>query len=197
MTENTPELRTKRLILRRFTAGDTEAFFRFMDDEEVNRFLPLVPFSSQVEAGQYLQERYIDSYRNSTGYRYAICLKEDNMPVGYVNASDGESRDFGYALGQGMWGRGIATEASEAVVEQMRRDGIPFITATHDVNNPRSGAVMKRLGMTYRYSYEEMWKPKNFLVTFRMYQLDLDGREHPTYSRYREMYPVNFVEESV
>ena len=57
---------------------------------------------------------------------------------------------------------------------QLKQTGIPYITATHDVNNPRSGKVMQALGMKYQYSYEELWQPKNFLVTFRMYQLNFD-----------------------
>lgn len=36
---------------------------------------------------------------------------------------------------------------------------------------------MKRLGMRYCYSYEELWQPKNFKVVFRMYQYNLDGEE--------------------
>ena len=38
----------------------------------------------------------------------------------------------------------IITEAAAAVVAQARKDGLPYITATHDRNNPRSGAVMKK-----------------------------------------------------
>ena len=35
--------------------------------------------------------------------------------------------------------------------------------------------------MKYQYSYEEQWQPKNFLVTFRMYQLNLDGNTDRVY----------------
>lgn len=35
-------------------------------------------------------------YKKATAYRYAICLKEDNIPIGYVWISDDESNDFGY-----------------------------------------------------------------------------------------------------
>ena len=41
------------------------------------------------------------------------------------------------------------------------------------MNNPASGEVMKAIGMTYRYSYDEQWQPKNFEVTFKLYQIDL------------------------
>ena len=76
-------------------------------------------------------------------------------------------------------------------------DGLSYITATHDENNPRSGAVMKKLGMTYRYSYEERWQPKDMLVTFRMYQLNFDGANDRTFNKYWEQYPVHFIEENI
>ena len=69
----------------------------------------------------------------------------------------------------------------------LRSAGFPFVTATHDVNNPNSGKVMKKLGMTYRYSYREKWQPKDIWVTFRMYELDLDGAER-TYEGYKKKY---------
>ena len=52
---------------------------------------------------------------------------------------------------------------------------------------------MRKIGMTYRYSYKEQWQPKNILVTFRMYQLNLDGVER-VYTGYQKKYPC-FVEE--
>ena len=42
---------------------------------------------------------------------------------------------------EGVFGSIIYTIHPDAVI-QLR---IPYITATHDVNNPRSGEVMKRL----------------------------------------------------
>ena len=83
------------------------------------------------------------------------------------------------------------------MIRQLRQDGLPYITATHDVRNPRSGAVMKRLGMKYQYSYEEQWQPKNIPVTFRMYQLNLDGKENRVYRRYWDISSVHFIEEHV
>ena len=76
----------------------------------------------------------------------------------------------------------------------MKEDGLPYITATHDRNNPRSGGVMRNVGMTYRYSYEEVWQPKNLLVTFRMYQLNLDGNDERVYRAYWDASAVRFVE---
>ena len=84
-----------------------------------------------------------------------------------------------------------------AVIEQWKKDGIPYITATHDINNPRSGRVMKRLGMKYQYSYEEQWQPKNQTVVFRMYQLNLDGDDSRIYRKYWEISDVHYIEKDV
>lgn len=83
-------------------------------------------------------------------------------------------------------GRGLMSEAVTAVIGKLREDGFSFVTATHDVNNPRSGEVMKRAGMKYMYSYIEQWMPKNISVTFRLYQLNLDGNEWRVFIRYLE-----------
>ena len=93
-----------------------------------------------------------------------------------------------------FWHKGIVTEAGQAVVERLKEDGMPYITATHDINNPRSGKVMQRLGMRYAYSYEEQWQPKNILVTFRMYQLNLDGYNKRIYWGYWDKSSVRFKE---
>lgn len=113
-----------------------------------------------------------------------MCLSKDNVPIGYVNVSLDESYDLGYGLLPQFRGIGIMSEAVKAGICRIREDGLPYVTATHDVNNPRSGEVMKRAGMTYRYSYREFWKPKNFWVTFRMYQLNFDGDDTFLYSGY-------------
>lgn len=76
----------------------------------------------------------------------------------------------------------------------MKKDGIPYITATHDRYNPRSGGVMRNMGMRYQYTYEELWQPKNIPVLFRLYQLNLDGNTERVYRRYWEAASVRFVE---
>lgn len=53
---------------------------------------------------------------------------------------------------------------------------------------------MKAVGMSYKYSYEELWQPKNFLVVFRMYQLNFDGNEERIYKGYWDRYENHFVE---
>lgn len=197
INENTPTLQTERLILRRFVPGDAGALFSLLRDEEVNTFLPWFPLTTPEEAERFLQERFFAYYDKPSAYRYALCLREDDIPVGYICLSNDESNDFGYSLKKEFWHRGLVTEGARAVVERIRAAGYPYITATHDVHNPRSGGVMKKLGMTYRYSYVEQWQPKNIPVTFRMYQLNLDGCTGRVYREYWDKAQTRFVETNI
>lgn len=191
---NTPTLETERLILRKFTENDMEALFKIYSDKEVNRFLPWFPLNSIEEAYPFFKEQYAVKYAKPQAYAYAICLKTDNDPIGYIKVDMEEHHDFGYGLRKEFWHQGIVTEAGKAVIERVQKDGLPYITATHDRNNPRSGGVMRNVGMKYQYSYEEQWQPKDLLVTFRMYQLNLDGNLERVYKKYWDTSAVHFVE---
>ncbi|MBE6011416.1 MAG: GNAT family N-acetyltransferase [Lachnospiraceae bacterium] len=191
--ENTPTIETKRLILRKFTEEDVHDFLKIMSDKEVNTFLPWFPLENLSEAKEFLEKNYLSYYEKASAYRYAICLKESNRPIGYVNLSGGESNDFGYGLRKEFWHKGIVTEAAKTVIEKIKNAGYLYITATHDVNNPRSGEVMKRLGMSYCYSYIENWQPKDIFVTFRMYQLNFNKNDEQIYMGYWNRYENHFV----
>lgn len=186
-------IETARLLLRPFSLSDAEALFSIIADNKTNRFLPMFPPKDKAEAEEILRERYLPDAARPYRAVYAVTWKSDGTLIGYVTVSDGESRDLGYAVRREFQGRGIATEAALAVLKAMKRAGLPYLTATHDVNNPRSGEVMKKIGMTYRYSYEELWKPKNELVVFRMYQINFDGSDD-VYRGYWDVSEKRFVE---
>ncbi|MCM1261032.1 MAG: GNAT family N-acetyltransferase [Prevotella sp.] len=194
---NTPKLETKRLILRKFTQDDLQSLFSLLNDEEVNTYLPWFVFKNLEETEIFYNESIRNEYKKKKAYFYAICLKEDNIPIGYIKVSMDDSYDFGYALRKEFWNKGFTTEAGQAVIEQLKKDNIPYITATHDIENPKSGCVMKKLGMQYKYSYIEKWQPKDILVTFRMYQLNFDGQTDRVYKKYWDMFQTHFIEEDV
>ena len=195
--ENSPTLYTQRLVLRRFTPADRKALLDIYGDREVNTFLPWFPISTLEEADALFAARYEAAYRQPGGYRYALCRRADDRPIGYLHLEGEGAHDFGYALLRPFWGQGYATEAGRAVLERARADGVPFVTATHDRQNPASGRVMQRLGMAYRYSYREQWQPKDLSVVFRLYQLNFTCPEDWVYRGYWEQYPEHFVEAGV
>lgn len=61
-----------------------------------------------------------------TGMPFA--LKNDDIPIGYVNVSTDDSHDLGYGLQKRFWRQGIVREATQAVVEQVKKDGLLYIT---------------------------------------------------------------------
>lgn len=185
------ELGTKRLVLREFTEEDLDAVFMIFGDEEVNRFLPWFPVKTRQEAEDFYRQRLTCT---EDAWHYALCGRGDNIPIGYVDLRLRGSYDLGYGLSRRFWGQGFVAEACKAVIDLGKKHGVPFLTATHDVKNPSSGAVMEKLGMQYQYSYEELWQPKNYLVTFRLYQMNLDGNNSRVYREYWDNSAVHFVE---
>lgn len=192
---NTPTLKTQRLILRKFNDNDLKAFYDIFSDKEVNLYLPWFPVKNLKEAKDFYQERYASIYQKEQGYAYAICLKENNLPIGYVNVEIPDANELGYGLKKEYWHQGIVSEAAEAVIKQAKKDGICYITATHDIKNIHSGNVMKKIGMHYCYSYKEVVMPKNIPVIFRMYQINLDGKKR-IYQKYWNQYE-HFIEEDI
>ena len=188
--ENT-QIETPRLILRRFEEQDLDAVYLLFSDGEVNTFLPWFPVKDRDEAREFLQARLRGKYC------YAICRRQDGLPIGYLHTDEDDSHDFGYALRKEYWHQGIVSEAGAALIERLKADGLPYITATHDRNNPRSGAVMRRLGMRYCYSYKEQWQPKDFPVVFRMYQLNFDCQKDRVYPKYWDLYSEHWIEPGV
>ena len=193
---NTPTLETNRLVLRRFTPQDLEALYQIYRDREVNRFLPWFPLENLQQAQVFYAQRYAAKYAQPQGYAYAICKKEDNFPIGYIKVDMDEAHDLGYGLRKEFWHQGIVTEAAQAVITQVKRDGLPYLTATHDRDNPRSGGVMQNIGMTYRYTYQERGEPKKEWVAFRFYQLNLTEPADYVWKGYWESHPIHWIEDT-
>ena len=85
---------TEHLILRRFTACDLHALYLIYSDKEVNRFLPWFPAENIDDAKSIFDSRYADP----SAFAYAVCLKADDYPIGYVNIGNEEPYDLGYGL---------------------------------------------------------------------------------------------------
>ena len=187
----TPTLTTERLLLRPWTPEDLPDILQIFGDEETNHFLPWYPLKTMEEAAAFFAERLTP--QADGGLHAALCLRESGEIIGYLNVSSEPACDLGYGLLGSHRGKGYVTEAALAVLDHLTAQGLPYVTTTHDVENPKSGAVMQRLGMDYQYSYLEHWQPKNIPVVFRLYLKSLDGREHP-FPLYWEQSQIHFVE---
>ena len=140
---NTPQLETPRLILRKFTGEDIEALYLILKDEEVNTFLPWYPLKSIGEARVFFEKRYGADYTKPQAYAYAICLKSDNYPIGYIKVDMDESHDFGYGLRKEFWHQGIVTEAGKADV--YKRQIMDCAKAKYEVSESGASEQMTQL----------------------------------------------------
>lgn len=147
-------LTTERLILRRYEPEDAEDMFRnWASDPEVTKFLSWQPYTGIDEVKEHLA-KIIPGYEDRSTYRWTIVLKETDEPIGDISVVGWnepiEMSRLGYCLGSDWWHQGLMTEAVQEVIRylftwvQVKR-----IEAWHNVNNPHSGAVMKKCGMSY------------------------------------------------
>ena len=151
--KGTKRIETDRLILRQFKIEDAEDMNNnWATDAEVTRFLTWSPHPD-INFTENLLKDWIARYSDLTSYNWAIELKEIGKVIGGISVVKFNERieaaDIGYCMGKAWWGRGIMPEALRAVIEYLFEEvGLNRVAACHDVNNPKSGRVMQKAGMT-------------------------------------------------
>lgn len=146
-------LYTNRLVLRPFRIGDAAAMYKnWTYDERVARYCRWYPHKSISETEEFLNWELCSGKE----YSWAITLKENDEPIGSIDLVGVNSfgvPEIGYVLTYSYWGQGIMTEAVKAVIAELFRNGFEKIGACHKVDNPASGRVMEKCGMTYVRNY--------------------------------------------
>ena len=147
-----PTLETDRLILRRMTMRDASDVFVYSKDEEVARHVLWSAQKNVAEAKDYI--RYmLRRYKNDEPSSWGIIEKKTNRlvgTIGYMAFSDeNNSVEVGYSLARWLWNGGYMTEALSRVIEHtFEVMDINRIEAQHELENPSSGRVMEKCGMT-------------------------------------------------
>lgn len=147
MTLDSPgELRTARLLLRRWRPEDRSPMQAIDSDPEVMHHFPSVLTPEETEEGIGRIEAHFDEH----GYGlWAVDV--DGRLAGFAGLKwtdvlGGRDLEVGWRLARWAWGHGYATEAARAALEVgfAHVDEIVSVTA---VSNERSWRVMERLGM--------------------------------------------------
>lgn len=115
-----PQLETKRLLLRKMRAKDTDALFALFSSPEVTRHYDLTPLQSPDEAKNLL-EHFLQRYARRIGLRWAITYKEtpDQLigTCGYnIWIQAAQRAVLGYDLMPTHWRQGIMSEALNAIL---------------------------------------------------------------------------------
>lgn len=175
--KGTIRLETERLILRRFTMEDVEPSYKnWTSDVDTTRY---VTWNTHTDVGMThgLLEYWIKNYEDIGVYQWAIELKETGDVMGTVLVSHKSTylhcAHLGYCLGSKFWHKGYATEALKRVIKFLFEEvGFIRIEARHDVENYRSGEVMKKCGMKFEGTLRKYDKnKKNEMIDSNLYAI--------------------------
>lgn len=142
-------LETERLIVRELHEDDAEAVLAFNGDPEVMRTTGEPLWIDLAEARRRLRE-YPD-YREHGYGRFGLVLRAEQRLVGFNGLKFlpelGET-DLGYRLCRDVWGRGLATESSLAIVRHgFEVIGLERIIGLVLPHNRASIRVLEKVGM--------------------------------------------------
>ncbi len=138
--------RTPRLLLRPGWQEDSQALAQAIGEESVVRNLARAPWPY----GPQDAETYLTRDRDPLLPDFLIFSRTLGAPrlVGGcgISRSEDEGLELGYWIARPYWGLGFATEASRAVMRIARATGLSGITASHFLDNPASGNVLRKIG---------------------------------------------------
>jgi RimJ/RimL family protein N-acetyltransferase len=142
------ELRTERLILRRFREEDAEEMCGYYGrDPEMWTYVGSNPYAAPETAKETVS-RLIGGYEKE--HFYAWVMDSDDVQFGTICAGgceDGSVR-VNFTVDRPCWSRGYATEALEKVLEYLTgNEEIPRVTACCASENGAARRVMEKAGM--------------------------------------------------
>ena len=138
--------RTERLLLRPGWLEDAPALARAIGEEAVVRNLARAPWPYGMDEAQDFLGRPVDPAQPS----FLIFARTGGAPrlvggCGIAPSPEGPL-EMGYWIARPYWGLGFATKAGRQLVRIARAMQLPKLTAGHFLDNPASGAVLRKLG---------------------------------------------------
>lgn len=145
-------IETRRLVLRRFTTGDLEAFFRLGSQPEIIRHAQATPLASREQALEFMKAAPFHDYATHGYGRFACVWKATGEVIGFSGVKyvpEIGDTELGYRFLPEYWGRGLATEAGAASIEFARSTlGLARLVAMVHPDNIASARVVTKLGFS-------------------------------------------------
>lgn len=162
LIETSPEIETRRLMLRAPDLMDAPRIADLCADLEVARMTLRMPHPyalSDAEAwvgraqGQdpSKERNFVIDHEDFGVIGMISLFPQPGRPLGRgALASPSLGSEIGYCIGQAWKGRGIATEAVQGILSWARRDWRRRVVAgAHFTDNPASGRVLEKAGFLY------------------------------------------------
>lgn len=147
------QLESSRLVLRRFRDSDLPTFLVYVNDPEVARYQSWEPYDERRARAFIRDMQQAESGRAGHWFQFAIGLQGTGAHIGDcalgigVKHLDARQAEIGYSLARPHWGNGYATEAIGRLLHYAFGElKVHRIVAVVDCRNPRSCAVVERLG---------------------------------------------------
>lgn len=176
-------LDTDRLILRELTADDFDAVQPYSADPEVVRFMPWGP--NTPEMTRDFLRRKLDEQAADPRVTYDLAVTERSTgrvvgSVGLRLSDDRRQAELGYCYARHAWGRGIATEAAQAMLRfGFEELGLHRIRARCDARNVASARVLEKIGMRQEgLRLEDTWQRGEWRDSLEYAILAREGRNH-------------------
>ena len=150
-------MKTERLILEPWRSSDWEAFRPIATDVEVMRYITGgIPWTD--EQIQNFVYRQISLYSERGFCRWKLLEASSGELIGFCGV--GVWREFldpeiGWWLARSYWGRGLATEAARAALQDVfERVGLERLISIARPENSPSIGIMKKLGLRFDAEFE-------------------------------------------
>jgi RimJ/RimL family protein N-acetyltransferase len=167
-----PELKTARLLLRKFQLTDAPDVQRLAGAKAVaaGTFLPH-PYENGM-AEQWIADQE-QAHEGGTAVSFAITLADNATLIGSISLDIVQGHQharLGYWLGLPYWNRGYGTEAVKAVLAYgFGQLNLNRIYAPHFQGNDASGRVLQKAGMTYEGRMREHYFRFGRFVDLELY----------------------------
>src|SRR5262245_31184449 len=147
-------LETNRLVLRRLALADAADLYRIYSDPETMKFMGKAPDSVEEER-DHIRSHIAHHYEKYGVGLWATVLKENDRFIGRCwlmrkQIEGAEEVEIAYSLDRKYWGKGLATEAAEAIVMHgFAKYGFKRIVTVIHPQNVASIRVVEKIGMRY------------------------------------------------
>ena len=152
-------LESERINFRQFCAEDAQSLFELDSDPEVMRFISKGQPTPLSQIQDEIIPRFLEYYSQTPprGF-WAAQLRNTGEFIGWFHLrpikSSPDEMDLGYRLKRSVWGQGLATEGSRALMKQgFDHWGYQKITAHTKASNLASRRVLEKAGLVFECEF--------------------------------------------
>jgi [ribosomal protein S5]-alanine N-acetyltransferase len=174
-----PDLTTDRLLLRPFTAEDSDRVTELLQRPEIAATTLNIEHPYPEGAAASWIASHAGAAEAGEAFTWAICRREDGLLMGAIgiHIDDRHRRGtIGYWLGVPYWNQGFTTEATRAVIDLgFAALDLHRIEATCLPHNVGSSRVMEKAGMTHEGTLRGYFQKEGEFGDVAMYAVIREG----------------------